>query len=232
MRNHLAVLSAGVLAIGASGTSGAEALNGGFSVYSDVAFTSNYVFRGVTENDEEPAVQGTIEFGHDSGFYAGVWGSSGAAESGFGIELGPYVGYGFAITPELDGDVGVYHYHFSEDTDDDFTEVYAGLARDFGVVEGDLYVHFSNDYLGDAVSTSSENSVYVETHWTAPLGAGFYAMARAGYLDVDFDEADLDGYEWGVGAGYGYETLDLNVLVVDQEEASDTQVAVTLSRAF
>lgn len=213
--------------VGAGGAS-AEDLGAGLSIHTDVAFTSNYVFRGLSLNDEEPAVQAGHEMAHDSGLYAGLWGSTGAVAEGFGVEINAYAGYAFELTPELLADVGVYHYHFPEDTDVDFTEVYAGLIQQFGRVEGDLYVHFSDEYEG--VLNDDESSVYAETNWTVTLDGGFYGLVRAGYLDIDVDARE--GYDWGVGAGYQYGSLDLNVLVVDQEEASDTQVAVTLSRAF
>ncbi|MBK8286564.1 MAG: hypothetical protein IPK97_17815 [Ahniella sp.] len=38
--------------------------------------TSDYVFRGVSQSQESAALQGSVEVGHESGFYAGVWGSS------------------------------------------------------------------------------------------------------------------------------------------------------------
>ncbi|MCD9027965.1 TorF family putative porin [Luteimonas sp. BDR2-5] len=45
-------------------------------VSGSITLTSDYLFRGVTQTDEKPALQGGIEWAHDSGFYVGTWGSS------------------------------------------------------------------------------------------------------------------------------------------------------------
>ena len=39
----------------------------------NIAITSNYVFRGLTQTDGKPAIQGGFDFTHRSGFYLGTW---------------------------------------------------------------------------------------------------------------------------------------------------------------
>jgi len=46
-----------------------------------VALTNNYIFRGITQSDDDPALQGSINYAYDTGFhglglYGGVWGSN------------------------------------------------------------------------------------------------------------------------------------------------------------
>lgn len=41
-----------------------------------VLFGSNYYWRGYTQTDNDPNVQGSIDYEHSSGFYAGIWGSN------------------------------------------------------------------------------------------------------------------------------------------------------------
>ena len=45
-------------------------------ITSTVGFVSEYVFRGITQSDENPALQGSVDFNHSSGAYAGIWGST------------------------------------------------------------------------------------------------------------------------------------------------------------
>lgn len=42
----------------------------------NVTVTSDYAYRGISQTDERPAIQGGFDFRHDSGFYAGTWASS------------------------------------------------------------------------------------------------------------------------------------------------------------
>ncbi len=37
---------------------------------------SQYIFRGLTETNRKPALQGGFDYAHESGFYAGLWGSN------------------------------------------------------------------------------------------------------------------------------------------------------------
>lgn len=46
------------------------------SVTGNLTFTTNYVVRGLTQTNSKPAVQGTVEYGHASGFYGGLFGSN------------------------------------------------------------------------------------------------------------------------------------------------------------
>src|SRR3546814_11203327 len=47
----------------------------GFGVAGGVSLVSAFRFRGISLSDEDVAVQGTITFAHDGGFYAGPWAS-------------------------------------------------------------------------------------------------------------------------------------------------------------
>ena len=42
----------------------------------NVGLYSQYVFRGISQTNEKPAVQGGFDLGHKSGFYAGTWASN------------------------------------------------------------------------------------------------------------------------------------------------------------
>ena len=39
----------------------------------NLSITSDYVFRGLTQTDGKPAIQGGLDFAHRSGFYLGTW---------------------------------------------------------------------------------------------------------------------------------------------------------------
>ncbi len=43
------------------------------SFSANVGVVSNYLWRGVTQADDGPAVQGGVDYAHSSGFYLGTW---------------------------------------------------------------------------------------------------------------------------------------------------------------
>jgi uncharacterized protein (TIGR02001 family) len=44
-----------------------------WSFSANIGAVSNYVWRGVTQTGDQPAVQGGLDAAHESGFYAGTW---------------------------------------------------------------------------------------------------------------------------------------------------------------
>ena len=105
----------------------------------NVGVTSNYVFRGITQTDDKPAVQGGLDYSHDSGLYAGTWVSNidftpeDNAATGSGAEVDVYGGIKRDLKGGLSYDVGVIDYTYpSKKTADsgagDITEVYTKLG--------------------------------------------------------------------------------------------------------
>jgi uncharacterized protein (TIGR02001 family) len=108
------------------------------SVTGNLTFTTNYVVRGLTQTNSKPAVQGTIEYGHASGFYAGLFGSNvtwpgdawepaapgvnSAIYGGTttpptnaisaGIELDLYAGFRNKFAGDFSYDVGAIYYYY------------------------------------------------------------------------------------------------------------------------
>ncbi|MBK1704845.1 TorF family putative porin [Halochromatium glycolicum] len=47
-----------------------------WSFSANIGAVSNYIWRGVTQTGDQAAIQGGIDVGHESGFYAGTWASN------------------------------------------------------------------------------------------------------------------------------------------------------------
>src|SRR5262249_56877167 len=47
-----------------------------WTLSANVGLFSQYVFRGISQTNEKPAVQGGFDVGHKSGFYVGTWASN------------------------------------------------------------------------------------------------------------------------------------------------------------
>ena len=99
------------------------------AVSGNVALTTDYAFRGISQSDESPAVQGGFDaaFG-DSGVYAGAWASNiNFGTGGANLELDLYGGYKFAVGG-IAMDVGVIGYFYPGASDDtaelDYYEAY------------------------------------------------------------------------------------------------------------
>jgi uncharacterized protein (TIGR02001 family) len=99
---------------------------------STLYFTTDYVFRGVSFSDEDPAVQGSFDYAHPSGAYAGAWASN---WDGFGteseLEIDYYGGYAGSVGP-FDFDIGPLYYTFPGAQDPgfelDYFEAFGALS--------------------------------------------------------------------------------------------------------
>ncbi|HIF10783.1 MAG TPA: hypothetical protein EYQ81_13755, partial [Sneathiellales bacterium] len=63
-----------------------------------VTGTNDYVFRGITQTQEEFAIQGSMDYSHSSGVYVGAWASNiDFSSPGASSELDIYGGFSNSI---------------------------------------------------------------------------------------------------------------------------------------
>lgn len=123
----------------------------------NIGFTSNYIWRGVTQSNDDAAISGGIDFAHDSGFYAGTWVSS---IGGGNYEQDIYAGFGFKAGGfDLDAGYIAYMYPVGN-ANADFSEIYLNASiqnfgfgaaftidSDAGGQDDDLYLYAKADFV-------------------------------------------------------------------------------------
>lgn len=125
-----------------------------FTVTGGATVVTDYRFRGLTQTNEDPAVQGTVNVNHSSGFYVGTWassidggcdGSTPALTCYGGAEVDLYGGF----TKTFGGlgvDVGLLYYYYPTGKDavnTDFFEPYASLTYTIGPVAAKVGVAYA-----------------------------------------------------------------------------------------
>jgi len=117
------------------------------TVSGSVGLVSDYRFRGVSQSDKGLAVQGGITVTHESGFYAGTWGSNLGGWGRFGgsnMELDLFGGYSAALGEGTTVDVGLTWYMYPSGADTtDFAEPYVKLSHQFGPAKALLGVAYA-----------------------------------------------------------------------------------------
>ncbi|NBX35180.1 hypothetical protein EBR16_07460 [bacterium] len=81
----------------------------GPAVSGNIAFTSDYVFRGITQNASKTALQGGFDVDFKNGLTGGVWASN-VAWTNTTLELDVYAAYGFTLTKDISASVGYIAY--------------------------------------------------------------------------------------------------------------------------
>jgi uncharacterized protein (TIGR02001 family) len=158
------------------------------TVTGNLSFVSDYQYRGISQTDEDMAIQGGFDYAHTSGFYAGVWGSN-VEFVDANMELDVYGGYAGAAG-DLGYNVGVLQYFYPDYNDGDTTEVYGGVTyKGFG-----LKASYSlTDYFG---APDSDGTIY----WDASYGYTFANKMALG-LHYGYTSAEnFDDYaDWKIG---------------------------------
>lgn len=200
----------------------------GPTIEGNVAFTSDYRFRGVSLSDTDAAVQGGFDLGFEPGFYIGTWGSSIEPYGGSEMELDLYGGYGFEAAG-LAFDVGALWYYYPGGTDVDYYELYGSVGTDLGPVAATLGVAYApeQDNLG------SVDNTYVYVAGDLPLGDSPFALsASVGWEDGVFAEK----VDWSLGVSTSVLGVDLSLAYVDAEDDVDTDydggAVFTISKAL
>ena len=219
MKNSI-VLAAAIAAALSSGIVAAD-LSANASIY------SNYIWRGTTQTLDEAAGQGGIDWGNDSGLYAGTWLSNvnyGGGSNGY--EMDVYAGFA-GEAGSVGYDVGVITYQYPVSPGSNFSEVYlsgsivgitvgAALtvdkARDITSTLGDddIYIHASYDYavsdvdysvyVGDYSFDADSTSDY--SHYGASLSKDGFSFA----VDKnDIEGGSADAVRFTVGYSVDFE---------------------------
>ena len=187
-------------------------ITGNFGIY------SQYVFRGVSQTNEKPAVQGGFDLAHKSGLYVGTWLSNISWLSdanpavSASLEWDMYGGYKYAFNDDWGIDVGVLYYYYpgsyvSGATKPNTTELYVAGSWKWASLK---YSHSVDDTFA---VPNSKNSWYLDLSanypindvWTlnAHVGRQEYKGSTNGINNGDF----LNYTDWKLGvtwlvAGY------------------------------
>ncbi len=120
----------------------------------NINVTNNYLWRGVTQTADQAAVQGGIDYAHDSGFYLGGWASNVTFTTPTGYELDVYAGYGFDAGP-VGLDLGYIAYVYPVGVgEDDFAEVYLNASWEM-LTAGAAYT------VSKEASSDNKNDIYL-----------------------------------------------------------------------
>lgn len=217
----LQLFAAGALCLASLQTASAQEVSG------NITLATDYVFRGVTQTDNGPAIQGGFDVESGS-FYAGAWASNVEFGDGTNLELDLYAGF----TPSAGGfdfDLGGIFYAYPGSPDgageQDFFEAFAGVSRGYGDFGWDAKLSWSPDF-------------YLEsgTAWYAELGASwqiaenFAVDARAGLSQFD-DLAGADYEDYQIGASTAQFGVDWDLRWYDSE-LDDSRVVLSVSQSF
>lgn len=208
------------------------------SFTANVGLATDYVFRGVSQTQNEPAIQGGVDYSHASGIYVGTWASnvewvSTGYKDNNSMEIDLYGGYKGSVG-DIGYDLGLITYYYPGDqiaapaTDPDTTEVYVGLgwktvSLKYSHTVSDRFVGWST-----AIGGKTKGSYYLDLSGTYDLGGGWGLLGHVGYQDVKGnDNASYTDWKVGVTKDVGFGTVSLAYTDTDADTATYTWTSGT-----
>tara|TARA_B100000508_G_C11441164_1_gene268853 strand:- start:521 stop:1198 length:678 start_codon:yes stop_codon:yes gene_type:complete len=196
------------------------------SLSGNVAVTTDYVWRGMSQNAEDPSVSGGFDLEHSSGFYIGLWAANVLASStdlgadnavgGAGanadvtstgsMELDGYLGFAGSFNDDAGYDIGYIAYTYPGVDAWDFEELY-----------------FSVDFFGAYVMYAAGIDAaadYYEVGYGIDAGPGSFSISYGDYDGMGTNY--LIGYDWSVGdftIGFAYTDFNADVAANDYDTA-------------
>lgn len=192
-------LLAGACAFPCAQALAADAAAPAWTTSGNVTLVSDYLFRGVSQTQGKPTAQASVDFGHASGLYLGLFGSgvsNAAYNNGGGSEIDVYGGYRHALDKDSNIDVGLVTYWYpgaryaagggsvKYDTQD------AKLGVNLGSFNAYAWLTLSKHWFGYAVDPyngemrDSRGSTYIEANWNPELRPGLTLNLHAGQQRV------------------------------------------------
>jgi uncharacterized protein (TIGR02001 family) len=191
----------------------------------NLALTSDYVFRGISQTDRDPALQGGFDYAFgESGFYVGTWGSNVDFQDPDGpdVEVDFYGGFNHDFNDKWNGDISVIRYTYYGERDVygsvDYNEFIGKLAWNSMLT---FTVGYANDYANAGFS-----QLYTGFDGSWDLGHDWSFSAGVGHTSFGDDNGSYNNWLLGIGKKFGPVQATLNYFDtnVDGPRLSDSLV--------
>ena len=182
------------LMLGASMTTGAAFADNN-EISANVALATDYRFRGISQTNRDPAIQGGFDYAHESGVYIGTWASNVSFTEG-GTEIDFYAGWGTDLSDDTSIDLGYLYYsypssNFGPGDRADYWELYGS----FGFYGATIGLNYSPEY-----TFGTGEFWYIYGQYSFPLGEVASLDLHLAYNSIE----ELDSFLGGEDTGDGY----------------------------
>lgn len=196
-------------------------------VSGNIGLYSDYLFRGISYGRGEGAVQGSVDYSHDSGFFIGLGATEVHKNAIYGntYEIDLYGGYRKALANQLTLTAGMIEYYYPQNN--------RYLGQSANVVEFNIaldyrqfnlkYSQSLTDWFGVNTPSyghaqigrhtmgtgSSRGSHYLELNYTLPLAeSGFQCLLHMGHQVVrNYRVGDYTDYSVGISRDFSIGSL-------------------------
>lgn len=206
MRKHL--ISMALLALMPLAAQAQEDDGSGFNW--NAAATSEYMFRGISQTDDHPAIQAGAGYSFSNGFYVGGWASNVDFGESTDAEIDTFVGWNGDLNDTFNLDVQLVRYNYvgePDGVDYAYNELIGkvSFAENYSATLG-----YTNDFLN-----TDTDSFYGAVGGSWAVGNEVNLTAGLGYTTVQGPEDGYLDYSVGVNRDFGPVNIGLGYIGTD-----------------
>ena len=212
-----------------------------YTITGNFGIVSDYRFRGISQSDKDPAIQGGVDFAHKSGVYLGNWTSSvsdwSATAFGSGIEMDLYGGFKTEVAG-VGLDFGAIYYYYPGAKTATTTlnpvntrELYLGAG--YGPFSVKISRTMSDRYFGlgtgadtslfRSTSSSAKGTMYYDLSFSKEIADKTTLKIHAGLLDIaNRNTATSTIKDFSVGISYDLSGWILGLAYADTSGINTT----------
>jgi uncharacterized protein (TIGR02001 family) len=204
-------------------------------VTANIGANSNYLWRGVTQTDDGVAVQGGLDYSHESGFYAGSWASNVDFGDSTSYEVDLYTGYSGTILDDISYDLGYLYYGYPDaDGNINFGELSISASFKWLEVGYSHVIHADEDLASPPLD--NKDLSYLQANMTFPLSDTLSLVAHYGYSSGDvvqswFGGSNYADYHLALSAETPMGTVSFMLSDTDLKD-QDTKVVLGYNYTF
>lgn len=215
------------------------------------SLATDYVFRGISNTDGEPTVQGSLDYEHENGLYAGLWASNVKFRENSGvpaaetvqeatIEVDYYVGFASEFESGVSWDISALYYAYpgAEDSlDYDYWEAMGTLGYAFEKTgmepEIGIEVYHSPEYFGKSGDATYAAGV-LNLSLPGEFGLGFSIGKQWFKDDSSLNYTDwkigITRTLWGIDAELAYTDTDLSKADCDDVDICEGRAVFSITK--
>ncbi len=204
---------------------------GPITISGGLTAVSDYRFRGVSLSDKDFAIQPTITVKHESGFYAGLWGSTIAENAGDDVEVDVYAG--FSGGEALTYDIGATYYVYPGASGLNYGEITGKLGSTIGPATLGVQLSYapSQDNLGN------NDNIYYGTNASIALPDSPISIVGSVGIEDGAFTAGNEKVDWSLGLTANVSGFTLGASYIDTNRNSifafeDSKAGVVFSVSY
>lgn len=183
----------------------------------NAAATSEYMFRGISQTDDHPAIQAGAGYSWSNGFYVGAWASNVDFGEDTDAEVDTFIGWNGDLSDNVNLDVQLNRYNYVGEPD--------GVDYAYNELIGKLSFaeHYSATlgYTNDFLATETD-SIYVAVGGNWDVGNDINLTAGVGYTTVDEDLSSEDGYiDYSIGVNRDFGPVNIGLGYIGTDNSAE-----------